>query len=91
MINYLIIIATAKIILIFIIYQMETKKIKRGDRLKVALLELNVGESVKVPYRHYSENSIRATVTQLKTKETNPAEFDINARSNIAAIITRTQ
>lgn len=71
---------------------METKKIKRGDRLQVTLLELNVGESVKVPYRHYSENSIRATVTQLKKgKENNPIGFDINARSNVSAIITRTQ
>lgn len=71
---------------------METKKIKRGDRLQVALLELNVGESVKVPYRHYSENSIRATVTQMKkAKDDNPVEYDINARSNVAAIITRTQ
>lgn len=71
---------------------METKKIKRGDRLQVALLELNVGESIRVPYRHYSENSIRATVTQLKkTKDDNPIEYDINARSNVAAIITRIQ
>ena len=65
MIKYLINISNAKLILIFDINQMEVKKIKRGDRLQVALLELNVGDSVKVPYRHYSENSIRATVTQL--------------------------
>ena len=70
---------------------MEVKKIKRGDRLQVSLIELNVGESIKVPYRYYSENSIRATVTQMKTKEDNPAVYDINARSNVAAIITRTQ
>lgn len=71
---------------------MEIKKIKRGDRLQLALLELNVGESVKVPYRHYSENSIRATVAQLKKYRIgNPIEFDVNARSNVSAIITRTQ
>ena len=29
---------------------MEIKKIKRGDRLQLALTDLNVGESVKVPY-----------------------------------------
>lgn len=70
---------------------MEIKKIKRGDRLQIALLELSVGDSVKVPYRHYSENSIRATVTQLKKGSDATVEFDINARSNVAAIITRTQ
>lgn len=91
MIKYLISISTAKLIFIFGIYQMETKKIKRGDRLQVALLELNVGESVKVPYRHYSENSIRATVTQLKKGSEDIIGYDIDARSNVAAIITRTQ
>lgn len=70
---------------------MEQKKIKRGDRLQVALLELAVGESVKVPYRHYSENSIRSTVTQLKKSREDPIGYDIDARSNVAAIITRTQ
>lgn len=70
---------------------MEVKKIKRGDRLQVSLIELNVGDSIKVPYRYYSENSIRATITQMKAKEDNCAVYDINARSNVAAIITRTQ
>lgn len=71
---------------------MEVKKIKRGDRLQVSLIELKIGESVRVPYRYYSENSIRATITQMKkANEDNPAVYDINARSNVAAIITRTQ
>ena len=91
MIKYLIGITDAKLILIFEICQMEQRKIKRGDRLQVALLELNVGESVKVPYRHYSENSIRSTVTQLKKGSEDPIGYDIDARSNVAAIITRTQ
>lgn len=91
MINYLISISNAKLILIFEINQMEVKKIKRGDRLQVALLELNVGDSVKVPYKCYSENSIRATVTQLKKSRKDPIGYDINVRSNVAAIVTRTQ
>ncbi len=71
---------------------MEIKKIlKRGDKLQVSLLELNVGESIKVPYRHYSENSIRSTVTQLKRKDKNPLDFEINAKSNTTAILTRIQ
>ncbi len=70
---------------------MENKKIKRGDRLQVTLLELNVGESVKVPYRLYSENSIRSTITQLKKSGDAPFAYDIDARSNVAAVITRTQ
>lgn len=66
---------------------MDIRKIKRGDRLQLALVELAVGESVKVPYRHYSENSIRATTTKMKME--NGLEYNINAQSNVAAIITR--
>ena len=68
---------------------MEIKKIKRGDRLQLALTELNVGESIKVPYRYFSENSIRATISQLKVDR--PLGYDINTKSNVAATITRTQ
>lgn len=68
---------------------MEIKKIKRGDRLQLALTDLNVGESVKVPYRFFSENSIRATASQLKADKA--VKFDINTRSNVAAVLTRTQ
>lgn len=80
---------TAKIILIFIINQMEIKKFKRGDRLQVTLMELAVGECVRVPYRYFSENSIRATASQLKSNKA--VEYDINTQSNVAAIITRMQ
>lgn len=66
---------------------MEIKKISRGDRLQPALIELAIGESVKVPYRFFSENSLRATASQLKASS--ELEFEINARSNTAAIVTR--
>lgn len=78
---------TTKLILILIIHNMEIRKISRGDRLQPALLELNVGESIKVPYRFYSENSLRATASQLKASQ--GAEYEINARSTTAAIATR--
>lgn len=68
---------------------MEIRKIKRGDRLQLVLTELSIGECVKVPYRFFSENSIRATASQLKSDKA--VEYDINTRSNVAAIITRTQ
>lgn len=68
---------------------MEIRKIKRGDRLQLVLIELSIGECVKVPYRFFSENSIRATASQLKSDKA--VEYDINTRSNVAAIITRTQ
>lgn len=68
---------------------MEIKKIQRGDRLQPALLELSVGESMKVPYRFFSENSLRATASQLKISA--GAEYEINARSNTAAVVTRTK
>lgn len=66
---------------------MVVKKIKRGDRLQVSLLELNVGEQIQIPYRIFSENSIRATVSQMK--QNNPASFEVNTKSNYAAVITR--
>lgn len=91
MINHLISVDIAKLILVFDINQMDIKKIKRGDRLQVALLELSVGDSVKIPYRFYSENSIRATVTQLKKDRGISVGYEINVRSNVAAVITRTQ
>lgn len=66
---------------------MDTKKIKRGDRLQLALIELAVGEEIKVPYRFFSENSIRSTVSQLKADKA--VDFDINTRSSVAATIKR--
>lgn len=66
---------------------MEIKKIKRGERLQIVLTGLGIGEAVKVPYRHYSENSIRATASQLKSE--GAYEFNVNARSSTAAVITR--
>lgn len=66
---------------------MKIPKIKRGDRLRVTLLNLEVGDAVKIPYRIYSENSIRATVSQLKLSH--PVKYDINVKSNLVAIITR--
>lgn len=68
---------------------MSIKEIKRGDRLQVALIELEIGDAVKVPYKHYSLNSIRATASQLKADRN--LQYDVNARSNVAAVITRTQ
>lgn len=68
---------------------MEIKKMQRGDRLQPALLALSVGDSIKIAYRLFSENSLRATASQLKVSS--GAEFEINARSNTAAIVTRTR
>lgn len=70
---------------------METKKIKRGDRLQIALKELAVGESVIIPYRLYSENSIRATVCKMRKEDTASFRYEIDSRSNTAATITRTE
>lgn len=64
-----------------------SKKLKRGDRLTLALADLQVGESMSVPYRLFSENSIRSTVVQFKSGKN--LSFEVNAKSNVAAIITR--
>lgn len=72
-----------------IIRKVDFKKIKRGERLQPSILELKVGESIQVPYRLFSENSIRSTISQMKANY--PHEFNVNARSSMAAVITRTQ
>lgn len=66
---------------------MEVKIIKRGDRLQIALMELEVGETLRVPYRYYSENSLRVTITNMKVYSSK--RYSINAQSNIAAMVTR--
>lgn len=66
---------------------MYTKKIKRGDRLTLALSEMKVSDTISIPYRFYSENSIRSTIVQYRSDK--DVAFDINARSNTAALVTR--
>lgn len=65
-----------------------TKKIQRGDKLTPALTALNVGESLLVPYRLYSENTLRCRVSNIKLSS--GLEFTVNARSNVSASVTRT-
>lgn len=69
--------------------QIEIRKIQRGDRLQPALAELELGMSLKIPYRFYSENSIRATLSQLKLDRA--MRFKANTASHIAAIVTRVE
>lgn len=68
---------------------MNIKKIKRGERLQPALLELQVGDAVEVPYRFYSENTLRVTASQLKVDR--GIVIEVNCRSPKLAILTRTQ
>lgn len=67
---------------------MEIKKFRRGDRLQLVLMGLAEGESVSVPYRYHSLNSIRATASQLKSAK--GASFTVDARPLTAAVVTRT-
>lgn len=69
--------------------QNETKKIKRGDRLQASLFELAVGETLAIPYRCFSENTIRSTLSQLKLSH--PMRYEVNTKSNSTAIVTRTE
>ena len=66
---------------------MEIKKIKRGEPLKASLLDLAVDGSVEIPYRLYSENSIRATTSQLKHDK--GVAFEVKSSGNTSAIVRR--
>ncbi len=68
---------------------MDTKKINRGDRLQPALLELEKGQSLRVPFKFFSENTLRATAAQVKAST--GMVFEVNARANTHAVITRTE
>ena len=67
---------------------MVIKKIDKGEKLRTALLELGIGESVQIPYRYYSEPTIRVTKAQVK-KETG-TDYEIKTNGNVAAVLTRT-
>lgn len=65
----------------------EINKVKRGERLLPSLIELEIGSSVEVPFRLYSENSIRSVASRLKA--TQGVEFEVNVRSARCAVLTR--
>lgn len=63
------------------------KKMQNYETLTSALLSLNDGESVEVPYKMYSERSIRSYVSQLKSKYS--ITFSVNSRGSKSAVITK--
>lgn len=67
----------------------EIKKMQKDERLTYALLELQQGQSLEVPYRLYSVPTIRSTASALKLG--GHGEFAVNARGNVAALVTRTK
>lgn len=67
--------------------QTKIKKIKLGERLQTAMIEMAVGESLEIPYKFYSANTIRATASQLKLN--NGLEYEVNTRGDKLATITR--
>lgn len=67
---------------------MDNKKIQRGEPLQVAMLELEPGEILEVPYKLFSANTIRATASQLKFDK--GVIYEVNARGEKCALVTRT-
>lgn len=65
---------------------MEIKKFNRGDKLRATLLEMEVGDKVKIPFRLYSENTLRVTKAQIKREL--GLDFEIST-SATAATFTR--
>lgn len=68
---------------------MKNKKITRGEPLQTALLEMVVGDVLEIPFKFFSANTIRATASQLKYDK--GVTYEVNARGEKAAIVTRTQ
>lgn len=65
---------------------MTTYKLSKGDRLLTLMAVLDVGDELVVPFRFYSENSIRATVSSQRQ-----AKFTVEARSNVRAVVRRVE
>lgn len=66
---------------------MESKKLSKGEQLQTAMLELEAGEVLEVPYRFYSENTIRATASQLKFGK--GVAYSVETRGAKSAFVTR--
>lgn len=64
-----------------------TKKLERDERLRPAMLALEVGDSLIVPYKQYSASAVRTTASQFKAAKV--AEFDTVTRGDKVAIVTR--
>lgn len=63
------------------------KRIKKGESLKVALSELEAGETLTVPFRLFSENCIRVMVSNFKLES--GRTFKANCRSASELVVTR--
>lgn len=67
--------------------QDRTTKITRGDRLQVALLNLEVGQQAEIPFKLYSANTIHSMAAQLKAGR--GLVYEVNTRGEKTAIVTR--
>ena len=66
---------------------MKIKKIGNRDSLNPAMIGLSIGEVLEIPYKLYSEKTIRATASQIKASGV--AGFEVNARGERSAFVTR--
>ncbi|MDE7081640.1 MAG: hypothetical protein K2O78_08315 [Muribaculaceae bacterium] len=66
---------------------MKIKKIGNKDSLNPALVGLDMGETLEIPFKLFSEKTIRATASQIKANGV--AGFEVNARGDKAAYVTR--
>lgn len=63
------------------------KEIKKGELLQPTLLDMSVGEAIRIPFKLFSENTLRSMASQIKFKF--GMSFDVNTRSNTTAVVTR--
>lgn len=69
----------------------KNKTIEKGEYLSAELLQIGVGEKLVVPYKLFSLNTIKSTVAQINHNAKLDCRFSTNGKSNIAAVITRTE
>jgi hypothetical protein len=66
---------------------MENFKLKKGERLSLALSVLNIGDKLEVPYKLCGEQAIRTATWRVK-RDTG-ANFEVNSKGSDKAIVTR--
>lgn len=66
---------------------MADNKLKKGEKLSVALQELAAGDTLEVPFRQYSEASIR--VAAYKHSKDSGIRLRVNVLRNDRALVTR--
>lgn len=67
---------------------MSLRKLKKGEKLSLALSEMALDDILEVQYMYYSDPSIRSAVTKAQ-RDFTPRKFSVNRKGAVKAVVTR--